>query len=138
MRTRKTNAERILELLRSVGEPLDDDEIAERLGIRPRQQVNQICNRLAAEGAIERVSLARPGKRRKIHNRIGQRPETVERMDAPAHHARWRRTLRLLEAATGMDADTILDRALAAYARRLLDEELGGSSDEEATRSGSP
>jgi len=38
--------------------PLDDDEIAQRTGI-VRQNVNQICRRLEAEGLVRRLS-ARP------------------------------------------------------------------------------
>jgi hypothetical protein len=35
---------------------LDDDELSRTTGIRPRQQVNQICRRLETEGALRRVS----------------------------------------------------------------------------------
>lgn len=66
-----TNADRILELLgRHPG--LDDDEIAKRSGIRPRQQVNQICRRLEANGLVVR----RPGSSGKIGNFLvlGARP----------------------------------------------------------------
>lgn len=47
------NADRILALLgRHPG--IDDDELAELAGINPRQQVNQICRRLAEAGLIVR------------------------------------------------------------------------------------
>lgn len=36
--------------------PLDDDELSLRTGISPRQTINQICNRLAVEGLVRRVT----------------------------------------------------------------------------------
>ena len=36
---------------------LDDDELSEKTNITPRQQVNQICNRLVQEGLIRRVNI---------------------------------------------------------------------------------
>lgn len=61
--------EQILEVLGSGG-ALDDDEIAIRLGVA-RQQVNQTCRRLAAQGVVVRE----PGWRGKIVNRAsGQAP----------------------------------------------------------------
>jgi hypothetical protein len=48
-----THSERILELLaRERG--LDDDELSRRLDIRPRQQVNSICRKLARERRVVR------------------------------------------------------------------------------------
>ena len=62
-RTGGTNAERILAAL--AGSPgLDDDELSLTTGIRPRQQVNQICRRLEAAGLIHRA----PGVSGKIAN----------------------------------------------------------------------
>ena len=49
-----TNRERILALIRSEPAGLTDSEIRERTGIRPHQQVNQICRSLAQAGHIER------------------------------------------------------------------------------------
>ena len=37
-------------------------------GVRPRQQIYQICTRLEAAGHIWRESLEKSGKRKKIHN----------------------------------------------------------------------
>ncbi|MBK8961047.1 MAG: MarR family transcriptional regulator [Proteobacteria bacterium] len=48
------NADRILALL-GQHSGLDDDELAKLAGISPRQQVNQICRRLAAAGLIVRA-----------------------------------------------------------------------------------
>lgn len=58
-----TNTDRILALLaRQPG--LDDDEISRITGIRPRQQVNQICRRLAGQKRLVR----RPAASGKIGN----------------------------------------------------------------------
>ena len=49
-----TNRDRVLELLRAAERPLTDSEIRRRTGIEPHQQVNQICNSLAADEVIDR------------------------------------------------------------------------------------
>lgn len=52
---RKTNRVRVIEFLKqNMGKWFDDDELSEILGIKPRQQINQICRRLAKEGIIQR------------------------------------------------------------------------------------
>ncbi|GAA3230356.1 winged helix-turn-helix domain-containing protein [Actinocorallia longicatena] len=51
-----TVRERILEELRTSSRPLDDDELARRLGISPRQSVNQACRRLEAAGLVRRFT----------------------------------------------------------------------------------
>ena len=51
-----TNREKVLSTLRLSTSPLDDDELARRAGVSPRQQVNQICRRLVQEGLLTRVS----------------------------------------------------------------------------------
>jgi hypothetical protein len=43
--------DKVLSVLRDG--PLDDDQLAARLGVR-RQQINQLCNKLSAEGLIDR------------------------------------------------------------------------------------
>lgn len=48
------NRQRIIEALQGHA-GLDDDELSNATGIRPRQQVNQICRRLASEGVLARV-----------------------------------------------------------------------------------
>lgn len=63
-----TLAERILDLLRKTSRPLDDDEIARRLSVEPRQSVNQACRRLVAVGALRRVT----GPDRKIVNLLAE------------------------------------------------------------------
>jgi DNA-binding CsgD family transcriptional regulator len=50
-----THKERIISLLESTTSGLDDDEIAERLDISPRQTVNGICRELAKVGVIRRI-----------------------------------------------------------------------------------
>lgn len=49
-----TNVERVLVLIRSSARGLTDREIGERTRITPHQQVNQICNKLAARGLTRR------------------------------------------------------------------------------------
>ncbi len=51
---RLTNTERIIELLHQ-RPGLDDDQISELTGIKPRQQVNQICRKLENLGKLKRV-----------------------------------------------------------------------------------
>jgi len=63
-----TNEETILSLLRR-GKSLCDDCISAVTAITPRQQVNQICRRLAARGAIQR--------RRELCDRCGERNKLV-------------------------------------------------------------
>lgn len=55
------NADRLLAALRASRVPLDDDELARRCGISPRQQVNQICRRLEVQGVLTR-SMGPSGK----------------------------------------------------------------------------
>ena len=49
-----TIAARVLEELRRSGRPLDDDELARRLSVRPRQTINQVCRRLERSGHLRR------------------------------------------------------------------------------------
>lgn len=52
----ETARERVLKALRLATHPLDDDELSTRLGIHPRQTVNQVARKLEQEGLIRRVS----------------------------------------------------------------------------------
>jgi hypothetical protein len=49
------NSERLLKCLRNHKHPLCDDCLGDLSGVRPRQQVNQLCRRMAAEGVIIRA-----------------------------------------------------------------------------------
>lgn len=111
-----TNKEQIFDLIQCHPEGLDDDDISELSGVRPRQQVQQLCNQLAAVDRIRRASVSKAGKRRKIHN------FPVERSDAPfgGVQASWRRRLANLAAATGLPEEILLDRALEALALKVL------------------
>lgn len=60
-----TNEDRILDAIRRFPDR-DDDELSAITGVKPRQQVNQICHALAKRGLIQRID--RPGY--KIVNRI--------------------------------------------------------------------
>jgi hypothetical protein len=62
-----TNQDLILEVLKRYPEGLDDDQLSQLSGVVPRQQVNQICRRLEANGVIAREAGAALGK---IVNRL--------------------------------------------------------------------
>src|SRR5439155_27100561 len=52
----KTNKEDVFDLIQKHPESLYDDYISATIGITPRQQVQQLCNRLAASNRIRRKS----------------------------------------------------------------------------------
>jgi len=67
-----TNTERVLRFLEQhPSESFDDGELSALLGIRPRQQMNQICNSLAKTGKIKRRRLE-GGMRNSIDSTIPQ------------------------------------------------------------------
>jgi hypothetical protein len=81
-----THRELVLNALRLSDEPLDDDELARRTGISPRQAVNQVCRVLAREGALTRVT-GSGGKLVNVLNELAAehrkyKPVTVERVDS--------------------------------------------------------
>jgi len=124
-----TNADTLLTLIGEHPEGLDDDEISEKTGIKPRQQVYYICTRLAAEGRIRRVSVQAPGKRRKIHNFPAGAtlpPSSVpqQRGTVTTEGTSWRRRLSMLVAATERDDVELLDEALLDLARKLLRQDI--------------
>ncbi|MGJ6960635.1 hypothetical protein ACSDR0_01915 [Streptosporangium sp. G11] len=47
---------RVLEELRHSSRPLDDDELARRLDVTPRQTINQVCRSLAQAGRLRRYT----------------------------------------------------------------------------------
>ena len=49
-----TNADRVIVALREHGS-LSDSELVRITGVRPHQQVNQLCRRLEASGVLRRV-----------------------------------------------------------------------------------
>ncbi len=59
-----SHRDRIIEAMRVSSRPLDDDQLADRTGISPRQSVNQICRELQRAGMVRR----RPGPDGKIVN----------------------------------------------------------------------
>ncbi len=123
-----TNADTLLRLINQHPEGVDDDEISQETGVKPRQQVYYICTRLAAEGRIRRVSVQKDGKRRKIHNfPAGATLPTSAIPQAGAEEGEeghWRRRLSMLVAATGRDEDELLDEALVELAKTILQEEV--------------
>jgi hypothetical protein len=50
-----THRDLVLEALTSSMHPLDDDEVARRAGISPRQAVNQVMRRLERDGVVRRI-----------------------------------------------------------------------------------
>jgi|BarGraNGADG00312_1021997.scaffolds.fasta_scaffold28930_3 hypothetical protein len=50
-----TNRDRILESMASSIEALDDDELARRTGISPRQTVNTMCRAMEGQGVLRRI-----------------------------------------------------------------------------------
>ena len=73
-----TIAARVLEELRRSGRPLDDDELAHRLSVRPRQTINQVCRRLERSGHLRRYT----GPEGKIVNDV--RPSSAAQSPLPA------------------------------------------------------
>jgi hypothetical protein len=85
--------DRIIEQLRQAALPLDDDQLAKRAGITPRQTVNQICRSLEREGVLRRYAGAE-GKivneltgRRDARAAEAGRPEAVSIAAAAADEA---------------------------------------------------
>src|ERR1043165_3173590 len=118
----RTNKEDVFDLIQSHPEGLDDDDISAMTGIKPRQQVQQLCNQLAARQRIRRESVEKSGKRRKIPNFPASedspaRPNGSGNTDTD--DARWRRRLAALVAATGIDEGTLLDDALQLLAMKV-------------------
>jgi hypothetical protein len=56
-----TNQDRVVAALRLSTSPLDDDQLSERAGVRPRQTVNQICRDLELRKVLRRY-VGRDGK----------------------------------------------------------------------------
>jgi hypothetical protein len=81
------NAQALLDVIRKTP-GLDDDELSRRLGVTPRQQVNQICRRLESECLIER----RLGPRGKLVN-LPVQAQTVSTSagDTSSREPQWRR-----------------------------------------------
>jgi hypothetical protein len=65
-----THRERIVHALRLSSQPLDDDQLSERTGIRPGQTVNQACRALERDGILRRYE----GPDRKIVNQLTTAP----------------------------------------------------------------
>jgi hypothetical protein len=107
-----TNKDHVFEVIQSHPEGLDDDDISQLTGIAPRQQVQQLCNQLAASNRIRRQSVEKAGKRRKIHNFPGGTPA--------AETENWRKRLAALVAATGRTESDLLDESLQLFAMKVL------------------
>src|ERR1043166_8176629 len=105
------NREDVFDLIQDHPEGLDDDDISDMTGIKPRQQVQQLCNQLAASQRIRRESVEKIGKRQKIHNfpSTGHfEPQAKQSGSTETDHEGWRRRLAALVAATGEDEGKLL------------------------------
>ncbi len=117
--TADTNKELVFELIQNYPEGIDDDAISELTGICPRQQVQHLCNQLAATARIQREAISKPGKRRKIHN--FPIPERLDPLGGA--EAAWRKRLAILAAVTGRPERDVLDEALQDLTVKVLREE---------------
>jgi hypothetical protein len=76
--------DRVKEAIRISSRPLDDDQLAARMGISPRQTVNQVCRALERAGMVRR----RPGPDGKIVNEwLGNQDWDPESIPSPADAA---------------------------------------------------
>jgi hypothetical protein len=116
-----TNKEEVFGLIQGHPEGLDDDDISELTGIKPRQQVQQLCNQLATSKRIRRESVEKTGKRRKIHNfPTDENDRPTSRSLKEFETEKWRRRLSALVAATGQNEGDLLDEALHLLALKVL------------------
>jgi hypothetical protein len=70
---------RVLDELRRARRPLDDDELARRLGVSPRQTINQVCRGLERSGRLRRYA----GSAGKIVNDLGRAVPASNPLAAP-------------------------------------------------------
>ena len=108
-----TVASRIIEELRQSTLPLDDDDLAHRLGVSPRQTINQACRVLARAGRIRRY----PGPAGKLVNDLNGATRTADGAGRPPP-----REEVLVEIPAG---DSSTQRRAEAVMLRLLSERLG-------------
>lgn len=104
----ETWSERIIEALRLSRLPLDDDELARRLGASQRQTINQTCRRLESAGAVERYV----GPEGKIVNRL-----VDNELPAPATRPRQALTPRT-GASTGLITEDEVKSAVKSHLER--------------------
>jgi hypothetical protein len=115
-----SNKENVLEIIQAHPEGLDDDDISVLTGIRPRQQVQNLCNQLASNKQIRRESVNKGAKRRKIHNfPMGENSEGLE-PNRLSGSTGWQRQLSALVAATGQSEEKVLTNALQLLALEVL------------------
>jgi hypothetical protein len=106
-------AERILEVLRTSSQPLDDDALAFRLGASQRQTINQVCRRLETTGQTTR----RLGANGKIVNAVAASvpdaggPPAAASFPPAVHKDSQRPASMLTEDAVKMAVKTYLESA---------------------------
>jgi hypothetical protein len=99
-----TIASRVLEELRRRGVAVDDDELARRLGVSPRQTINQVCRRLERAGRLRRY--VGPGGKIVNDLRHGYRDgaSTTTTADTTATRTAGRATVAVDEVGVGGDS----------------------------------
>src|SRR5437016_2306686 len=118
-----TNKEEVFGLIQEHPEGLDDGDISELTGIKPRQQVQQLCNQLASTKRIRRQSVEKTGKRRKIHNFPAEEQaisNASSNTGSETEGGNWRRRLSALVAATGQSEADLLEEAIQLLALKVL------------------
>jgi hypothetical protein len=106
----ETLADRILRTLRATSHALDEDELARRLGVI-RQQINQVCNRLANQGILRRHI----GPQNKLVNEIIEAQEPPVPVD---------RQSKALSGRTLLGEDAVKAAVLAYLQQRGLQVEV--------------
>lgn len=107
-----TVRERILEEMRLSGHPLDDDELARRLDVGPRQTINQACRRLEKDGLLRRYV----GPNGKIVNDLNRHEGATPQAAA---------SVVAVEAAVSAPGDSREQRHAEKLMLELLGEEIG-------------
>ena len=75
-----SHRDRVTEAIRVSSRPLDDDQLAARTGISPRQTVNQVCRALEGAGMVRR----RPADGKIVNEWLGNQDRDPGGIPGPA------------------------------------------------------